>query len=224
LWQHFRLQLSALSETIMEDEEKLSRTLQLARDEIKRLNPTRAFEYLGAIEFDVCERRGTAIWAEHKLLFASALAETGNSAAKQEFDEALERIRNLPDRDLDLEMRIFEDYAKYLACFEHRRSKAREYLQAAREIALKQGLLEDSARLQLKIIKIDLEIDEDPRKECFQNLKKAAKELGASFQKQLAAWVHYCTEDKNSSLGMIAARKKGIASVGYFRGVLTLVK
>jgi len=209
----------------MEDEEgKLLRALQLARDEIKRLNPKRAFEYLKTIEPEVDQRIGTRVWAEHKLLFASALAETGNSAAEQEYGEALERIRNLSDRDLDLEMRIYDDFARFLACFQHRRSTAREYNQSAREIALKRGLIEDSARLQLRIVKIDLEIDEDPQKDSFRNLKKAAKELGCSFQNQLAAWVHYCAEDQDAKVGMIAARNKGIASVDYFRGLLTSVK
>ena len=207
----------------MNDDEKLRRILNLARDAIIRLDAIRAVQYLKEIEQAVEDRKGTAIWAEHGLLSAGALAAAGNPAAEAEFEEALQRVLNLTDRDAGLEMRAYDDFAKFLAEFPHRRSRAREYNQSAWKVAVERGLREDSARLQLRITKIDLEIDGDRVGLAdLQKLKQAARELGANYQIQLAAWFRHRGESHET--GMLAARGSSAASVDYFKGLLISIK
>ncbi len=123
-----------------------------------------------------------------------------------------------------MEIRVHEHFADYLACFARQRSVARQHYQAARQSAVERKLLEDNARLQLRIIKIDLESDQDPRLSSFQNFKKAAAELHCTAQEQLAAWMLYWGDSEEKKRGLIATRKASLASVEYFRGLLTSVK
>ena len=203
---------------------KLKHTLELARTEINRQNPHLALEYLKTVQRDVEDMAGSSAWAEHQLLSAEALSAYGDPAAETEFQEALQRISNLPVRDLGLEMRANEHFGNYLASFARRRSLARQHYESAKRVAVESSLPEDSARLQLFISKIDLEADQDPRLRSFQNLMKAAAELHSTAQEQLAAWTVYWSYDEQKKQGLVAARGAGIASVEYFLGLLTSVK
>jgi hypothetical protein len=207
----------------VEDTKKnLRHILDLARAEIIRGNSSRALEYLRGARSDAEEVKGSTDWAEYQLLLADALAEAGDPTAQAEFEEAVQRACNLRDRDTVLEMRVYDDFGKFLVSFdEHQRSLAREYTQTAYELAVRRGQAEDSARLKLRIVMIDLKFNQNHAGiEAFRNLKKAAKDLGASYQRQLAAWVQYCGETQGIP-GMLAARGRRAASVDYFRGLLT---
>jgi hypothetical protein len=139
------------------NDENLVHTLQIARAEVIRLRPHVALEHLRTILRNTEDMPGTSVWAEHQLIYAGALAATGDEASELEFERALERIRNLPTRDIQLEMRAHEDFADFLVRFAHRPSLARQHYESARQLAVEHGLHEPSARLQLRIIKIDLE-------------------------------------------------------------------
>jgi hypothetical protein len=208
------------------DEKQLRHVLELARREIIASNRANAAEYLRSIRSEVENFEGTSVWAEHQLLFAGTFAMIGDPAAETEFQEALDRVTNLRERDPSLEMRVHDDLARYLEVFAHRPSVARQHNTSAKDLAIECALKEESAKFQLRIIKTDLETDEAPRIKSFHNLKKAAKELGCSFQKQLAAWILYCGAIQEDGRGSLAARKRddSLASVGYFRGLLTSVR
>jgi hypothetical protein len=106
------------------DDTKIQRVLDDARTEIVRLNPYRALEYLRSIHSAIDSRRGATVWAEYQLLFADAYAAQGSSGAETYFEEALERAQEIidPNVSLCLQMRVYEDFAKFLASVEHRRS------------------------------------------------------------------------------------------------------
>jgi hypothetical protein len=159
------------------------------------------------------------------LLFADAYAALGSSGAETYFEVALERAQEIidPNVSLCLQMRVYEDFAKFLASVEHRRSLARTHNESAKKIAIKLGRLEDAARLQLRILKIDLESDEDIRLHDFQQLRKAANELGSSYQRQLAAWHLYEGEHAQGARGRLAARGANCASIEYFRRLLSSI-
>jgi hypothetical protein len=210
----------------MPSELQMKHTLHLARKAIFELKQSLAFELLRSIQNDVEILPHTSVSAEHQLLYADALAlsKTTADAAESEFRSALQQICDLQVSDVELEMRGHEDYGNYLARFKRLRSRAREQYQSAKRLAVQSTLLEDSSRLELSIIKIDLESDESPQITAFQNFKKAAAELGCTFQEQLAGWMVFSGEFEEQVPTLVAARNAGKTPVDYFRGLLKSIK
>jgi hypothetical protein len=207
----------------MENQDRIKHILEIARQEINRQEPFLALEHLRNIQNDIEETPNTSNWAGHQLTFAEALAAMCDPSAESEFEEALRRIQNLAVRDRDMEMRVHEHYGR---CLESvgRRSLALPHYQTAKQLAVECLFLEDSARIQLRIIRIGLELDNDPRLMSFHNLKKAAVESPCTHQEQLAAWMLFCDDASTKKRGLIAARHGHAATVEYFRGVLRTVK
>ncbi len=206
----------------MADEERLRHTLELARAENNRQQPLLALGHLKTISSQIDDLSGTALWAEHQLSYAEALSAMNDDAAEREFQEALLRVSNLETRDLTLELRAHEHFAQFQSR-KQRPSAAREHYQSAESIAVNAGLQEDADRVHLCIIRIDLESAHDPQLGSFQNLKKAAAQEGSTHQQQLAAWIHYLAEVQDRERGLLNARQRGVASVDYFLGVLSLI-
>jgi hypothetical protein len=206
----------------MADEKMLRHILELARGDVLRGQAPRALEYLRTILSDIDDLPETPIWAEYQLIYAGALAGMNDRGAEAAFEEALMRISVLPESDAGLLLRAHEDFGRYLAG-RHSHLIALKHYKAAEGIAVEAGMLEDAARVYLCIVRIDLESSRDPRLESLQNLKKAAKDLYTAREQQ-RAWVQYCQELEESGRVLVAARKGSVASVDYFRGVLSTVR
>jgi|SRR5579859_2016146 len=206
------------------DETRLRHILTLARACVHRGQAYQAFGHLQSIEPEIDERTGTSLWAEHLLTYAGALGALKDSTAatEQVFSEALKRISALEEADLALEMLGHEDYGKYLA---ERRifKRARNHYGLAERIAEGLDQAEDVARIQLCIIRIDLEERKDPRLGAFQRLKEAAKD-GYTHIEQREGWIHYTDTFQKYGTQLVATRKGDQASVEYFRGVLSLIR
>ncbi len=208
----------------MDEEYELRHTLDLARTEIQRLRPFVALAHLNSIQARVEARPHTSISAEHRLLYAGVLAATGDEGAESEFRQALQDILDLPTRDIGLELRAHEDFGNYLRRFTRLRTLAREQYQLAKKLAVECKLFEDSARFELDIVSLDLEINQDPRLGCFGRFKKIATQLGSTFKQQLRAWFVFCGESGEQGSRLVAARKRSEPPDGYFRGLLESVK
>lgn len=211
----------------MRDEKDLRHIVQLARDEVNRQNAPLALQYLNEIRADIDEYAGTLVWAEHQLTFAETLASMRDpilrAEALPEFEEAARRVSNLPERHLELELRAHEHFAMFLAS-SRRRSVAKTHYELATRAAVEAGLKQETARVQLKMIKNDLECDESPLLPSLRNFRKAASEKGSTPQQQLAAWLLYVGENEELTHSLVAARKGPAASVEYFRDLLNSVK
>jgi hypothetical protein len=207
----------------MADDKTLRQALDLARADVNRQQPHRALNQLRAIDIQIEDSPETYPWAEAKLISAEALAALEDPGAMYEFEEAIRRISSISERDLALEMRAHEHFAKHLAEKRHT-GRAREHYQLAERIAEEAELREDADRIHLCIILIDLQSGHDPRLSSFQNLKRAAAEEANTYREQLAAWVHYLDEFRHRQTGLVYARQREVASVDYFRGVLSLIR
>ena len=207
----------------MPSEHHLKHSLELTRKAIIELKQSLAFQILTSIASDVESLSGTPILAEYQLLTANAYAMSSETAdtAEAEYQLAVEQICNLPTPDSDLEMRVHEDFGNYLVRFRGVRSRAREHFLSAKKIAILKSLPEDTARIELKIVKIDLESDRSPLLPKFRAFKNVAAELGITFQKQLAAWTLFCGENEAHTPGLVAARDAGKE---YFRGLLRSIR
>ncbi len=206
----------------MTDEESVRHFLDLARRDVLRGQPYQALGHLRTIQSQIDSLPRTSPSAEHELIYAGALAGMNDPGAEAAFEGTFQRISELLEPDPALEMRAHEDFGKYLAgkCAH---LTARKHFQSAERIAVDLDWPEDAARIQMCIVRINLETAKDPRLPSFQNLKQAAKD-GFTAEEQQTAWIHYCNEIEDRERGLVAARKGDVASVDYFRGVLSAVR
>jgi hypothetical protein len=209
----------------MTTDEKVRRAVDLARREVNRGQSALALSHLKGVQFDVEDVQGTQPWADYQLTSAEALAATNDRAAKSEFEEALARISNLHEPDAAMQMRAHEHFGAYLVG-KQRRSLARQHYAAAKQLAVERSWHEDTARIQLLIIAVDLESDDDNQIGSLQNLRSAAKERGYTAQELLSAWMLYCGAREDDGQDILAARKRNdsMASVEYFRSLLRSIR
>lgn len=205
------------------DEKTLRHVLELARTEINRSQPLLALEHLRTIHSDIDGLSGTALSAEYQLSYAEALSAMNEDAAEREFEEALSRLSMLETRELILELRAREHLAQFLSR-KRRPLHARKHYESAEGVAVDASLREDADRIRLCVIKIDLESANDPQLASLQNLRKAAAEDGSRHHHQLTAWIHYSAQTKEAESGLVNARQRGVASVDYFRGLLSWIR
>ena|ERR1700733_2753529 len=200
------------------------RILALAKTAINQQDAHLALEHLGSIERFAEGLPETIFWADHRLTLAEAYGALGDEVAPSFFEEALERLTRLPEEQPCLELRANEHYADYLNRVPPRKpSKAREFLVAAKRIATRVGK-EDVARVQMKVLGIDLILDKDPELDNFQTLKRVALQRHATYQRQLAAWMLHLGKQERAGKGLRAARIKSRASDQYFSDLLDTVR
>ena len=182
----------------------------------------KAMEYLHSIRLEIEDMAGNALWAEHALIYAGALAAQNDPGAEYAFQEAIERCTALSEPNQYLLMTAHADFAKYLA---GRRApiKAREHYREAEKLAERLGLEECGASFTLCLIRLDLETRKDPQLTAFQRLREAAKDGYTAIQ-QRDAWVDYVSQFEGISPQLEAARKAGSSSVDFFRGILTTTR
>jgi hypothetical protein len=202
---------------------RLVRTLELARRKINQQRPDMALELLFGIQTEIEGLEGTALEAECRLVRAEAHAAMRDQAARAYFGEALELLGRLPEPSLDLQLRAYEHYGDFLLMC-HRRSDALRQYQKAGEIATGRVWSEDTARIQLKLVGIGLEMDSDPQLGNFRLLRHEADLLGCTSQQQLAGWHLHLGKLEDASRGMRFARSGGPASEQYFVDLLKSVK
>jgi len=205
----------------MKDERQLRHVIDLARGEINQQRAPLARRYLDEINRDVEECRDPLLSAEYQLAYAEALAATNDPSSENEFQDALDKISNLPDRDPLLEMRCQEHFARHLRRI-GRRCDALKHCESAKKLAVESRLFRDSARIQMLHILLTLEIDKSPQLPALQNLKQAARDGDFTPQEQLAAWMQYCGETVVKEQGLMFARGRG--TVEYFRVLLKSVR
>ncbi len=202
----------------------LRHTLDYARKEINRQNAPLALQYLDGIRHEVEELGAGALWAEHRLLLAEAEGAKGDPAAEALFEEALERIVDLSDSRADLEMRAREHFGDYLLCFARRPSLAQPQYERAKTIAIEGRLFEESAHINLKLIRVHLEIDRDEELANYKIFRGVASKRGYTHQVQLAAWTVHSGNMGKQQVGMRFARQRTVASEEYFLELLESVR
>ncbi len=211
----------------MSNEVILSRArhlVELAKAANNQQNPDLALQHLKDAEPILRDSVGLDLLAELHLVFAEAFGAKGDAAAPGCFETTFEALGSLVQRAPGLELRANEHYGDYLCRFEKRPSIARERYVAAKRIATEMGLVEDSARIQLKITGLDLSADKDPEFENFRVFKRVSKELHATHKVQLAGWVQHIGNQVRAATGLQAARNKDRASEQYFRRLIESVK
>lgn len=198
---------------------RINHSIDLARREVNRQNAPLALVHLRCIKNDVEKYVGTPSWAEFKLLLGEAFLAKGDPAAGEMLRESLDQISTLPGDHPGLMIRAKRAYATFLDRCPDLRSKARAYYVQARQLAIERGYREDSAEINLRIIKIDLHMHDSPELANFRLFKKTADSIYTS-QEQLAAWHLHLGNTSYASKGRVFARNERVATREYFHSLL----
>ena len=217
-----------------DSQQEIRSTLDLARRDINRQKPNLALERLRRIgrqidDADPFER------AHYSLLLGEAFAAKRDQAAETYLLEAEERIKAIPVRDLsleiqtlvrdlELELRVYEQLGKFYTFVVKNPNKAKDYFYRAKSEALGLNRPEVAAENELMIIAINLKISNDPDLEYFQMLRRVAGEDYLA-KDQLSAWYMYL-ENKSASQPstLLYARKADVWDEQYFRNLLKSAK
>jgi hypothetical protein len=207
------------------DDTRLVRhSLDLARDEINRQRPDLALGYLQNIQSKVENLEGQPMWVEHHLLLAESYAAKCDPVAESLFEEVFERLESLPEKPPLLSLLAHEHFGDLLVRLSGRRSVARDHFEEARRIAITENLREESSRIELKLTHIRLAMDSDPEFPNFTSFRRVAKNGGYTYCVQLASWQRHYMNQQHLNVGLRHARKRNVASDGYFADILESVK
>lgn len=92
----------------------LQRAIDLARREINQQRPQLALRHLDDRRREALDCDDSLLLAQYQLARGEALATTNDPSAGTDFEDTLLQLSHLPDRDLLLEMRAHEHFARYL--------------------------------------------------------------------------------------------------------------
>lgn len=191
--------------------------LDMARIEINRLQPDKAIQYVRELGLEPGPEGIGTLWLESQLVLAEAYLAKGDPVSESFFEDVLDTLAGLETPESGLELRADEHYGDYFSCFAGCPSKARPLYDRAKQIAVGLRLPEDTARIQLKIERLELSIDRNPELDNFGTLKRVAKEEGSTYQEQLTIWLQHRGTLPQHQRGLQYARKKSVASPEYFR-------
>jgi hypothetical protein len=204
------------------DSSKVQRTLDLARTANNQQNPDQAIALITKLGIYGDEVGFEKAWAESRLILAEAYGAKGQPVAATFFEDALDLLSHLPSVQIELQVRGHEHFGDYLCRFAKRPSLARPHYENAKSGVVQLRLEEDSARIQLKLEMIELQMDQSPELENFRNLKRVSK--GYTSSEQLAAWFHHKGSASQHSQGLTFARNRGQVGEAYFKNLLDMVR
>ena len=205
------------------DSQRIRRSLTLARSAIDQQRPHAAHDLLKAIQHEINGLGDPLLVAEYRLLVAEAFASSVDPVAEYLFQEAIELLEQIDPPPVELLLRALERYGDFLRTV-RARSKARQLYSSARQIATESRLEEDNARLQLKLILIDLETDNSPELENYKTMKRVAGRNEYGCQEQLLVWMKHRESIEEANRGLRAARKRSSANDRYFEDLFDLFR
>ena len=156
------------------DLQKIRSVIGNARREINRQKPGVAIRLLEKINEEIQSHEGTLEWADFSLALGEAFSAKRDARAENYFMEAQEKAARVPDLPVEWQIRLHEHLGDFYAKFPLKLSLAWSSYERAKKIAVEQHLEEDIARIELKIICVDLQRDKDPEIENFQTLRRVA--------------------------------------------------
>ena len=201
--------------------ERIRHALRLARRQVDQGNPKPdlAQEYLRQIKEPIERYPGTIESAEYSLLLAEALIVEHSPAARSFLEEAEQKITTLPGGAPELEVRLYDRLAYFSEKVLRKRGDARDQLKLATAAAVRLGIGELTAHMQLRVIRLDLKIDDSPEVENFRRLRRVGCQHNFTDDEQLMAWYQHCGET-----GPVYARGIQERTEQYFLDLLRSVR
>ncbi len=203
--------------------EKIRQVLKQAQQQINQQQPDLAIESLRRIKDQVEACSDSPEWAEWSLQLGEAYTAKHSEAAKSFLLDAKERIATLARPVLDLEFRLHDHLGYFSQEVEKKLSTARTHYEHAKDAAIKLGSGELTARTQLRIIRIELQVDTDPELENFKTLRRVAHEHNLLCEDQLAAWYQHYGDRSFDQASPLYARGMQRRTDEYFLDLLRSV-
>ncbi len=205
---------------------RIRHVLNLARRQIDQRDPEPdlAIEYLKSIKDAVDRYPDTPEAAEYSLLLAEAFIAKHSPAAESFLRGAGEKIARLVDRSPALELRFYDRMAYFCEKVLRRRALARKNLELAKAAALNLGVGELTAHSQMRLIRLDLEIDNNPELENLMTLRRLGRQNNYTDEEQLAAWHQHLGEASSEQVSTVYARGMQKRSEQYFLDLLSSVR
>lgn len=208
--------------------EKIRCALASARREANR-RPLMSLQFLREITDEIQSHEGTPELVEYYLLMGVALSAAGRVAlAENPFSESLEMADKVPNLPAELRIRVHESFGEFYMHDAVRQIRppstrnenfwefnerdirklklARTLFEHAKGFTVHQGLKQDTARFQLRIICVDLLLVRDPEIDNFQTLMRVAKDKDFTWREQLMAWSLHPGNVKELGRQLAAAR------------------
>ena len=203
-------------------------TLDSANRETVRGRADMAIQLLQGIKDDVDALSGTSEWVEFPLQIGEALSAQHDPDAETFFEEASDRATSTGVAP-ELLIRLHENFGLFYASVARRPSRARQEFERAKEAAVQAHLSEEIARIDLKVIRLDLDTDKDPEIDNFATLKRVARRGGFTWAEQLRAWYQHLGRPPELGRNLRFARgvkKKKVEKKAddYFLGLLSSVR
>jgi hypothetical protein len=178
--------------------ERIRQILTLARRQVdqREPRPDLAIEYLKQIRDAIDLYPGTPESAEYSLLLGEAFTAEHSSVAESFLKEAEDKIARLPNGAPELEVRLHDRLAYVCEKILRRPSEARDHLKLAKAAAVKVGVGELTAHMQLRVVRLDLKIDNSSELENFKTLRRVGCQHDYTDEEQLMAWHQHCGDTK----------------------------
>jgi hypothetical protein len=174
--------------------ERIRHVLMLARRQVDQGDPKPdlALEYLRQLKDPIERYPGTLESAEYSLLLGEALTAKHSPAAKSFLEDAEKQITTMPCGAPELEVRLYDRLAYFHEKVLRKRGDARDLLKLAKAAAVRLGIGELTAHMQLRVIRLDLKIDDSPEVENFRRLRRVGCQHNFTDDEQLMAWHQHC--------------------------------
>jgi hypothetical protein len=210
------------------DLERIRQVLELARRQIDQRDPKPdlALQYLKRAKDAVALHSDTVESAEYSLLVGAAFITAHNQLAESFLQEAEDKIARLPRPPAALEVRLYSRLSYFYEKVRRPRSptSARKYLEKAKASAVTLGVGELTAHAQLRMIRLDLEIDNNPELENFKTLRRVGSRHSYPDEDQLATWYQHCGDTERDQTTTLYARAMQRRSEEYFLELLRSVR
>jgi len=206
--------------------ERIRHLLRLAHREVDQRDPRPdlAIQYLKQIKDDIEEYPQTPESAEYTLLLGEIFTAKHNSAAESFLREAGEKIAQLADCVPELELRLHDRLGYFFEKVLRSPSRARGELEMAKAAAVKLGVRERTAHIQMRIIRLDLEIDHSPELGNFMTLRRVGRQNDYTDEEQFMAWHQHCGDRSADQVPIVYARGLQQRSEQYFLDLLSSVR
>jgi hypothetical protein len=191
--------------------ERIRQVLRLVHREVEKwdANQELALEYLRSIKDAVDRYPGTREAAEYELALGEVFTAAHSPAAESCLRKAGESIARLSDPAPDLEVRFYDRKGYFCERVLRNRIAALKHLERAKAAAMRLGVGEIIAHQQLRLIRLDLNINCNSEGVNFMTLRKVARKHGFTDEERLAAWYQH-----------LGKRERYQISANYARGII----
>lgn len=202
---------------------RLSQVLLDARAAIDRGQSGLAIQYLGRVAKEIEGYEKTQLWLEHRLLLARAYAQQYDPVAESFFEEVRNSIPAVPSCPVEFQLELCEQFAGFYSQF-GKRTKARSLLEEAKNVSVAQGNAEETNRIQLRLVLVDLKADEDVEVENFNLMMGVAAVGGYTYGERYLAWHLHLGNVSNGNQGHAFKGKAFRATEKYFGELLATAR